>query len=178
MTKRNRAKPPVWDQDPQETLALSHKTRMLEDIERRYLDGADLPSICQETGFSRKDVASAIEQFQLKKKAEEVRKDFLAETIADKLPLLQQATGLSLKIWLDKCKEIEQTGVGGLSIAEAKMFLDAASKAYEMSRLEEGKSTSNVKVEKMSIQQVQLIMKELQEVDPVFEYPVNVEEEF
>lgn len=175
MTRRSNAKPAVWDQSPQEVLALSHKTRMLEDIERRYLDGADLSSICKETGYSRKDVSAAIEQFQLQKKAEEVRNEVVAEAIGDSLPKLQEATGLSLDIWLQKCKEVKERGVGELSIAEAKMFLDAASKAYEMSRLEKGESTSNVRVQSMSIQQVQLIMKELKDIDPVFEYPVDEE---
>lgn len=159
-----------------EVLALDRKLKVAEDVIKRYMEGAKVTEIVKETRYPRWLVNEVLDEYFVKQKAEEVRKEVTLKAIEKSLPKLKSGVAMSLDIWNQKCQQIlaDPDGVKNLSVAEAKMFVDAASKCNEMARLEEGKSTQ-IEVVKYSIQQTRSILKELATIDPVFEYAEVIE---
>lgn len=171
---------PFEKEHTRELQALDAKMKITEQVSKRYLEGANPLQIAQETNLPKKMVVDVIDTLALQEKAEEARKEVVARTLEGKLPLLQSAVGKSLQIWNMKCDQIleDPENIRALTILEARHFVSAASTVYEMSRLEEGKSTKNVAHATYSVDKVITAMKELSVIDPVFDYsPLNKEEE-
>lgn len=163
---------PFEKEHTRELQALDAKLKITAEVSKRYLEGATPLQIAQETNLPKKMVVDVIDTLALQEKAEEARKEIVAKALEGRLPQLQTAVAKSLEIWNTKCEQVleDPENIRALTILEARHFISAASTVYEMSRLEEGKSTKNVVHASYSVDKVITAMKELSVIDPVFDY--------
>jgi hypothetical protein len=159
------------------TIELNRATKHWQDAERiiveKVLKGAGVDEICLTTGYPRRFVYQVAHRKTL---ADEVRKTTRA-VLEAKVPILEEITELTLtavRDWLKETIDPANEELRAIRLREAKdvrALAQIASELNDMLRLELGKQTSNAPIVQYNFDQAKILLQNLREKDPVFEYP-------
>lgn len=133
---------------------------------------------CRETGRPRSMVERVVKRASLVEQARAAREELVLEIVRDKIPLAREIVGLSLATVLELVQDIaeDETRKAEMGLEGISQLLGIATKANELLRLEQGKTTANIGVgvsvsAAPSMERAAAAIAKLAAIDPVFTYP-------
>lgn len=142
-------------------------------IIEKTLKGASIDEIVMTTGFPRRLVWSVANKRVVREQVVRATREILEA----KVPILEEITELTLtavRDWLKETIDPANAELRNQRLAEAKdvrALAQIARELNDMLRLELGKQTSNTPVVQYNFDQAKVLLQNLRERDPVFEYP-------
>jgi hypothetical protein len=126
-----------------------------------------------DTRVSKNELLRVLRKFRAIDQGKAIRHEIQKEVYKDKIPLVKNIVGLSLRTINDYLQDLEQDPISkaGLTIQDLKGLADIATQLNGLLRLEEGKSNLNISMGvEHSYKTTLQALDKLRKIDPVFEY--------
>lgn len=138
------------------------------------LAGMNVTDIVAATGLSYECVRNIYTKDVVKQGVKEIHKQIAEKTYEEKVPLLKEIVDLSLNAIRDRLQQLKDPDMALLMIKDAKDLAAIGKLATDLNsllRLELGKSTHNIETVSHNYQETKIILQQLKNKDPVFDYP-------
>jgi len=146
----------------------------VELVSEMRLKGMDCTEISAATGLQYEVVKKICNNETVKQEVRSIHKGIAERTYEDKVPLLKEIVDLSLNAVKDKLLQLRDPEVATLMIKDARDLAAIGKLATDLNsllRLELGKSTHNIETVSHNYQETKIILQQLKNKDPVFDYP-------
>lgn len=138
-----------------------------------YLKGLTVQQIAQNRGLPLRMVKLIVSKAALRQTVEAQRKEFVAEVMQEKIPILKEIVGLNLltlRDWMESL-HANEAKKNALTTQDAKFLSSIAKEMNEILKLDLGQPTQSLEVVHKVEKDVTVILEELKEIDPFVEYP-------
>lgn len=135
-------------------------------------DGLTKGQIIKQSKLPPRVVDAIVRRLKLRQQTEALRQEITEEILREKVPLLKNITSINLMSILDWSIELRTSEkYKKMSIQDAAGLMKLSKDAFEMSRLEEGKSTQNFGIAHRVEKELATVLQDLRTIDPFVDYP-------